>query len=164
MGLFGFSEGGPTSGDGPDQVAGVVHGSEYVLNAAATKRIGVDTLNLSIRAGSNRHPSPCKPQCVLQRYELLSDAQLHMGASSGNPQADARPRRRSRRQSPRRLTNTGRIPSSALIINSSRRSLASWENHTLGTASGSVPRSVTSILSDRFRYRAAAPLKRLETT
>ncbi|VWX29699.1 conserved hypothetical protein [Moraxellaceae bacterium 17A] len=41
----GFSTGGYTGNMGVNDVAGVVHGKEYVLNAAATKRIGVDNLN-----------------------------------------------------------------------------------------------------------------------
>lgn len=41
----GFSTGGYTGNIGVNDVAGVVHGKEYVLNAAATKRIGVDNLN-----------------------------------------------------------------------------------------------------------------------
>ncbi|MDO4896319.1 MAG: tape measure protein [Moraxella sp.] len=41
----GFATGGYTGNIGTSQIAGVVHGQEYVLNAKATKRIGVDTLN-----------------------------------------------------------------------------------------------------------------------
>nr|BDD45625.1 hypothetical protein 5 [Gammaproteobacteria bacterium] len=41
----GFSTGGYTGNMGVNDIAGVVHGKEYVLNAAATKRIGVDNLN-----------------------------------------------------------------------------------------------------------------------
>lgn len=37
---------------GRGDVAGVVHGQEYVLNAAATKRVGVDTLN-AINSGQS---------------------------------------------------------------------------------------------------------------
>ncbi|MDN4019685.1 tape measure protein [Acinetobacter pittii] len=43
--IAGFSSGGYTGNMGRGDVAGVVHGQEYVLNAAATKRVGVDTLN-----------------------------------------------------------------------------------------------------------------------
>ena len=43
-GIFGFSSGGYT-GDGPrNKVAGVVHAGEYVVNAAAVKRIGLGNL------------------------------------------------------------------------------------------------------------------------
>lgn len=41
----GFKTGGYTGNGGTSDVAGVVHGKEYVLNAAATKRIGVDNLD-----------------------------------------------------------------------------------------------------------------------
>lgn len=40
----GFATGGYTGNMGINQVAGVVHGQEYVLNAKATKRIGVGNL------------------------------------------------------------------------------------------------------------------------
>jgi tape measure domain-containing protein len=50
VGAIGFATGGYTGNMGKTDVAGVVHGQEYVLNAAATKRIGVDTLN-SINSG-----------------------------------------------------------------------------------------------------------------
>lgn len=48
----GFETGGYTGNGGRKEIAGVVHGQEYVLNAAATKRVGVDTLN-AINNGSN---------------------------------------------------------------------------------------------------------------
>lgn len=41
----GFQSGGYTGNGGVSDVAGVVHGKEYVLNAEATKRVGVGTLN-----------------------------------------------------------------------------------------------------------------------
>lgn len=41
----GFQSGGYTGNFGLSQIAGVVHGQEYVLNAQATKNIGVSTLN-----------------------------------------------------------------------------------------------------------------------
>lgn len=47
----GFSTGGYTGNMGVNDIAGVVHGKEYVLNAAATKRIGVDNLNTLNRGG-----------------------------------------------------------------------------------------------------------------
>lgn len=43
--IAGFETGGYTGSGGRKDIAGVVHGQEYVLNAAATKRVGVDTLN-----------------------------------------------------------------------------------------------------------------------
>ena len=48
----GFSSGGYTGNYGVNDVAGVVHGKEYVLNAAATKRIGVDNLNAMNKGAS----------------------------------------------------------------------------------------------------------------
>lgn len=41
----GFKQGGYTGSMGVNDVAGVVHGQEYVFDAQATKRIGVDNLN-----------------------------------------------------------------------------------------------------------------------
>lgn len=49
--MSGFKSGGYTGNYGTNQVAGVVHGQEYVLNAEATKRVGVNTLN-AINNGS----------------------------------------------------------------------------------------------------------------
>lgn len=48
----GFATGGYTGNIGTSDIAGVVHGQEYVLNASATKRIGVDTLNALNSGGS----------------------------------------------------------------------------------------------------------------
>ena len=48
----GFKEGGYTGNMGASQVAGVVHGQEYVFDAQATKRIGVDNLN-AMRSGKS---------------------------------------------------------------------------------------------------------------
>lgn len=46
----GFKQGGYTGNMGTNSVAGVVHGQEYVFDAQATKRIGVDNLN-AMRSG-----------------------------------------------------------------------------------------------------------------
>lgn len=46
----GFKQGGYTGNVGASKVAGVVHGQEYVFDAQATKRIGVDNLN-AMRSG-----------------------------------------------------------------------------------------------------------------
>ena len=46
----GFKQGGYTGNGGSGQVAGVVHGQEYVFDAQSTKRIGVDNLN-AMRSG-----------------------------------------------------------------------------------------------------------------
>ena len=46
----GFKDGGYTGSMGVNQVAGAVHGQEYVFDAQSTKRIGVDNLN-AMRSG-----------------------------------------------------------------------------------------------------------------
>ncbi|RIY34507.1 hypothetical protein CKF54_00485 [Psittacicella hinzii] len=43
--IMGFSSGGYTGNVATDKVAGVVHGREYVINAAATSKYGVDFLD-----------------------------------------------------------------------------------------------------------------------
>ena len=48
----GFMSGGYTGSGGVSDVAGVVHGQEYVLNAAATKRVGTGTLDAINSGGS----------------------------------------------------------------------------------------------------------------
>ena len=48
----GYKTGGYTGNYGTSEVAGVVHGQEYVLNAAATRRVGVDTLNAINNGGT----------------------------------------------------------------------------------------------------------------
>ena len=50
--MTGFKSGGYTGNIGLNQEAGVVHGQEYVLNAAATRRVGVDTLNAINNGGT----------------------------------------------------------------------------------------------------------------
>ncbi|MFV5381382.1 tape measure protein [Acinetobacter towneri] len=50
--MTGFKSGGYTGNYGTNQVAGVVHGQEYVLNAEATKRVGVNTLNAINNGGA----------------------------------------------------------------------------------------------------------------
>lgn len=48
----GFKDGGYTGNMGVNQVAGPVHGQEYVFDAQSTKRIGVDNLN-AMRSGQS---------------------------------------------------------------------------------------------------------------
>lgn len=50
--MQGFKSGGYTGNYGTSEVAGVVHGKEYVLNAEATKRVGVNALNAINNGGS----------------------------------------------------------------------------------------------------------------
>jgi hypothetical protein len=48
----GYKTGGYTGNYGTSEVAGVVHGKEYVLNAEATKRVGINTLNAINNGGT----------------------------------------------------------------------------------------------------------------
>lgn len=61
MALFGgFATGGYTGDGARDQVAGVVHGQEYVLNAAATSRLGrgfLDAVNAGAPVASTPPPA-----------------------------------------------------------------------------------------------------------
>ncbi|UFS66556.1 phage tail length tape measure family protein [Paracoccus denitrificans] len=50
--LPGFSSGGYTGGTGRNQVAGVVHGGEYVMSAPAVQRIGLENLEALHKGGS----------------------------------------------------------------------------------------------------------------
>ncbi|MDQ8974622.1 tape measure protein [Acinetobacter johnsonii] len=50
--MSGFKSGGYTGNIGLNQEAGVVHGQEYVLNAAATRRVGINTLNAINNGGT----------------------------------------------------------------------------------------------------------------
>lgn len=50
--MTGFKSGGYTGNIGLNQEAGVVHGQEYVLNAEATKRVGINTLNAINNGGT----------------------------------------------------------------------------------------------------------------
>ena len=50
--MTGFKSGGYTGNIGLNQEAGVVHGQEYVLNAAATRRVGINTLNAINNGGT----------------------------------------------------------------------------------------------------------------
>lgn len=50
--IFGFASGGYTGSAARDRAVGVVHGQEYVLNAQATRRIGVSNLDAMNRGAS----------------------------------------------------------------------------------------------------------------
>lgn len=79
----GFSSGGYTGNMGRGDVAGVVHGQEYVLNAAATKRVGVDTLNAINSGGSfERTVSSSGQPVTIQVYVTDSG----VSTSGGNTQ------------------------------------------------------------------------------
>ncbi|MGQ0755889.1 tape measure protein [Acinetobacter baumannii] len=66
--IAGFSSGGYTGNMGRGDVAGVVHGQEYVLNAAATKRVGVNTLN-AINSGQSLEKASSN-QPIVNIYNL----------------------------------------------------------------------------------------------
>lgn len=67
----GFKTGGYTGNYGTSEVAGVVHGQEYVLNAEATKRVGINTLN-AINNGAD--------------LQATRQAQANVRVQSANPQ------------------------------------------------------------------------------
>ncbi|WP_043749511.1 hypothetical protein [Methylobacterium nodulans] len=69
--LFGFASGGYTGNGGTGAVAGVVHGREYVFDAASTARIGVGTLE-AIRRGvrgyqGGGYVAPAMPAIAMAR-------------------------------------------------------------------------------------------------
>lgn len=69
--MTGFKSGGYTGNIGLNQEAGVVHGQEYVLNAEATKRVGINTLNAINNGGT---------------IQAERQAQASAKAQSANPQ------------------------------------------------------------------------------
>ena len=79
----GFQSGGYTGNGGLSEIAGAVHGQEFVLNAAATKRIGVDNLNAMNRGASvgNNNISVNVVVNTDGSSSVQSDAQIgrHMG-------------------------------------------------------------------------------------
>jgi len=58
--LAGFQTGGYTGNGGVSEIAGVVHGKEYVFDAAATKRIGLSNLE-ALRNGGSLDATLSKP-------------------------------------------------------------------------------------------------------
>ena len=97
--MMGFSEGGYT-GDVPvNQAAGVVHGQEYVLNAKATKAIGVDTLNALNTSRSAADVMASIPSRMRARDAVVAGATSvvyapnisldYSAPQSSTPQADA---------------------------------------------------------------------------
>ncbi|MEK5787660.1 phage tail tape measure protein [Acinetobacter johnsonii] len=78
--MTGFKSGGYTGNIGLNQEAGVVHGQEYVLNAAATRRVGVDTLNAINNGGTiqaekqaqaNAKVQGSKPQAIDNNLRVI---------------------------------------------------------------------------------------------
>lgn len=85
--IAGFSSGGYTGDMGRGDVAGVVHGQEYVLNAAATKRVGVDTLNAINSGGSLERTVPSSEQPVtIQVYVTDSGVNTNGGNTQDQKQ------------------------------------------------------------------------------
>lgn len=74
--LRGFSGGGWTGSGRRTDVAGVVHGQEYVMDAATTARIGVSTLD-AMRAGKLTSRVPTVPS-VASAERALSSAPGHV--------------------------------------------------------------------------------------
>ncbi len=81
--IAGFSSGGYTGNMGRGDVAGVVHGQEYVLNAAATKRVGVDTLNAINSGGSLERVTSSNAQPVTIQVYVTDSG---VTTSGGNTQ------------------------------------------------------------------------------
>ena len=67
--IAGYKSGGYTGNYGVNQEAGVVHGQEYVLNAAATKRVGVGTLD-AINSGKSLGEKATVVQPQINVYTL----------------------------------------------------------------------------------------------
>ncbi|TCB50955.1 hypothetical protein E0H80_06185 [Acinetobacter sp. ANC 4779] len=67
--IAGYKSGGYTGNYGTSDVAGVVHGQEYVLNAAATKRVGVGTLD-AINSGKSMGEKAAVVQPVINIHTL----------------------------------------------------------------------------------------------
>ncbi|QDP47460.1 MAG: putative tail tape measure protein [Prokaryotic dsDNA virus sp.] len=85
IGLPGFAKGGATGGSDPSRVAGLVHEEEFVFDAEATRRIGVQNLE-AIRRG--RMPGYARGGYVSNAgdYAFLSE-----GSANGNAPIDMRP-------------------------------------------------------------------------
>lgn len=71
MTMKGFMTGGYTGDLGRSDIAGVVHGQEYVFDAESTKRIGRDNLE-SMRRGSNNNSGSSE---ILINVQLIEDAE-----------------------------------------------------------------------------------------
>ncbi|MCK0889970.1 tape measure protein [Acinetobacter pittii] len=80
--IAGFSSGGYTGNMGRGDVAGVVHGQEYVLNAAATKRVGVDTLNAINSGGSLERVTSSNAQPVTIQVYVTDSGVSTNGANT----------------------------------------------------------------------------------
>jgi hypothetical protein len=93
----GFQEGGFTGNIGVNQVAGVVHGQEFVMNAAATRQIGLPALEAMQRTGNIpvqpiAAPEIRRSQNIMVRVENLGTPQEYevAGVSDGEVRLIAR--------------------------------------------------------------------------
>ncbi|WP_183114733.1 tape measure protein [Moraxella catarrhalis] len=84
----GFATGGYTGNMGINQVAGVVHGQEYVLNAKATKRIGVSNLERLNRGdGIGGHVNNISVNVTVNSDGSSVQADTQMGKTMGEAMA-----------------------------------------------------------------------------
>lgn len=84
----GFATGGYTGNMGINQVAGVVHGQEYVLNAKATKRIGVGNLERLNRGdGIGGHVNNINVHVTVNSDGSNVQADTQMGKTMGEAMA-----------------------------------------------------------------------------
>lgn len=84
----GFATGGYTGNMGVNQVAGVVHGQEYVLNAKATKRIGVGNLERLNRGdGIGGHVNNISVNVTVNSDGSSVQADTQMGKTMGEAMA-----------------------------------------------------------------------------
>ena len=84
----GFATGGYTGNMGVNQVAGVVHGQEYVLNAKATKRIGVGNLERLNRGdGIGGHVNHINVHVTVNSDGSNVQADTQMGKTMGEAMA-----------------------------------------------------------------------------
>lgn len=98
QGVEGYMSGGYTGNKARDQVAGVVHGQEFVFNAAATNRLGVGNLQRLQDGGSLQpynppqqvnhiQPAPVVVNTAPPNIAILSSKQAVMEALKG-PEGD----------------------------------------------------------------------------
>lgn len=81
----GFATGGYTGNSAVDQVAGVVHGQEYVLDAASVNRIGVGALD-SLRAGAASVAQSGQQAGTAQRTAAPAESGQGQATTSGGTQ------------------------------------------------------------------------------
>lgn len=89
----GFSSGGYTGNTGTGNVAGVVHGQEFVMNAAATKRIGVSNLQAlqdgKAVAAVNANGGNGQSAGNIQQFNFNFEQSIQVQGSSTDSSADS---------------------------------------------------------------------------